>query len=510
MKLERKELARFLWTIAAALLIAGYLRYTIQGELLKFSEILLITGAVLTVVAFVLGFPYMSQYFSKRSSKLGTNTAILTIAALAILVFVNFVGFRHHKRFDLTSEKLYTLSDQTKKIVGDLKNDVTIVHFSKLPDSATDDLMAEYVNLGPHVKYQSVDPEQKPDVAKQFGATRMGDVIATSGAHTEHIEPGTRGQISEEDVTTALIKLTRDKSKMVCFVTGHGERSLTDSSGTGYSTADQGLKKQFYTDKSVNLVSENGVPSDCDVLVIAGPTQSYLSQEAAIIAKFLEGGGKALIEVDPETEPKFGDIFQAWNINVGENVVIDASGMGQLIGAGPGVPLVTDYGTSPITKGFTGSMTYFPLARTVSIADKSKTDPEAVELLKTSPRSFTTPNLKEKKIKYDPKTDTLGPLSLAVAANRKAGDKSERLVVIGDSDFASNRAIADYRNGDLFYNTISWLAQDESLISIRPKSPANRRVNMTEAQSAAMKWLDLVFFPGIVILSGVYIWWKRR
>jgi ABC-type uncharacterized transport system involved in gliding motility auxiliary subunit len=370
--------------------------------------------------------------------------------------------------------------------------------------------MAEYVNLGPHVKYQAVDPEQKPDVAKQYGATHMGDLIAASGSRTERIEPGIRGQVGEEDVTTGLIKLTRDKSKMVCFLTGHGEKSVSDSSDTGYSSAEQGLKKESYTDKSVNLVADNGVPADCDVLVIPGPTQSFLPPEATMISKYLGEGGKVLIEVDPETDPKLGDIFQAWNIKVGDNVVIDASGMGQLIGAGPAIPLVTTYGSSPITKGFTGSMTYFPLARTVSIADTSKTDPEAVELLKTSPRSFTTPNLKEKKITYNPKTDTLGPLSLAVEANRKAGNKTERLVVIGDSDFASNRAVNDYRNGDLFYNTINWLAQDENLISIRPKSPANRRVTMTTGQEAALHWLDLVFFPGAVILSGVYIWWKRR
>ncbi len=510
MKLERKEMAQFLWTIAAAMLIAGYLRYSIQGELLRFSRVLLIAGTVLAVAAIVIGLPYLVEFFSRRSSKLGTNTAILTLAVLAILVFVNFVGFRHHKRFDLTTEKLYTLSDQTRKIVAGLPNEVTIVHFSKAPDAATDDLLNEYANLGPHVKYQAVDPEQKPEVAKQYGVTRQGELIAASGGHIERIESGMRGQVTEEDVTTALIKLSRAKSKTVCFVTGHGEKSLSDTAGTGYSGAEAGLKKENYSDKSINLISENGVPADCDVVVIAGPTQAFLPQEAELMSKYLDGGGKALIEVDPETDPKLGEIFQAWNINVGDNVVIDASGMGQLIGAGPGIPLVTDYGASPITKGFSGSMTYFPLARTVSIADKSKTDPEAVELLKTSARSFTTPNLKEKKIKYDPKTDTLGPLSLGVAASRKAGEKSERLVVIGNSNFASNRAINDYRNGDLFFNTISWLAQDENLISIRPKSPANRRVTMTAAQESAMKWLDLVFFPGIVILSGVYIWWKRR
>jgi len=360
------------------------------------------------------------------------------------------------------------------------------------------------------VKFQTVDPQVKPDVAAQYGAKQPDEVIAASGPRTQHIEPGNRGQISEEDVTTALLKLTRDKSKTVCFVTGHGEKSLSDTSGVGYSAANDGLKKEIYTVKTVNLVSENGVPSDCDVVVIAGPKQGFFPQEVAMLSKYIDGGGDALIEVDPETDPKLGEIFDAWNIRVGDNFVLDASGMGRLIGAGPAIPLVADYGSSPITKGFEGSLTFFPLARTVVIADKSKSDPEAVELLKTSARSFTTANLKQKEIKYDPKTDTLGPLSLGVTANRKSGDKSERLVVIGNSNFASNQAIGGYRNGDLFYNTIDWLAQEGNLISIRPKSPANRRVNMTEAQGAALKWLDLFFLPGIVIIAGVYIWWKRR
>jgi ABC-type uncharacterized transport system involved in gliding motility auxiliary subunit len=262
------------------------------------------------------------------------------------------------------------------------------------------------------------------------------------------------------------------------------------------------------------LVSETGVPADCSVLVIAGPMQAYFPQEVDKITKYFGASGKALIEVDPEVETKLADdklgaIFSSWNVNVGNNVAIDASGVGQLMGAGPAIPLVTDFGTSPITSNFKGSMTFFPLARTVSIADKSKTDIEAVELLKTSPRSFTKQKL-ERQVSYDPKTDTPGPLSLGVAASRKEGDRSARVVVIGDSDFASNQALDQARNGDLFYNTINWLAQDENLISIRPKTTTNRRVNLTEAQARGLSWIDLFGLPGIVIFSGIYIWWKRR
>jgi ABC-type uncharacterized transport system involved in gliding motility auxiliary subunit len=177
------------------------------------------------------------------------------------------------------------------------------------------------------------------------------------------------------------------------------------------------------------------------------------------------------------------------------------------------VPLVVDYGESPITRSFSGSMTFFPLARTVSIADKNKSVPEDVELLKTSARSFTIPNLNVKEVQFDPKT--AGPLSLGVSAERKNppgenGPKGGHLVVIGNSEFAANKWAGLQRNGDLFMNTVNWLAQDVDLISIRPKSPTNRRVTFTETQQRELTWFSLLLLPGIVILSGVYIWWKRR
>ena len=507
MKWDREELARFIGTTGIAMLVAGYLRYSIQGELLTFSKVVLAIGALCLLASIVIGFGGILRFFSKRSSQLGTNTTILSVVVIALLVIVNFVGFRHHKRFDLTTEKLYTLSDQTRQVVGGLQKDVTIVRFDKSPNAALDDQMAEYTSLSRHLKFQNIDPQQKPEVAQQYGATRMGDVILASGPRKEHLETGAT---SEEDITGAIIKVTQDKVKTVCFVTGHGEKSLTDDGEDGYSHLDAGLKKENYVTRTLNLVSENGVASDCSVVVIAGPTQQFFPQEAEMLNQYLAGSGKGLILVDPQTDPKLGEIFQAWNTNVGDNVVIDSSGVGSLLGAGPAIPLVTTFGESPITKNFARSMTFFPLARTVSIADKSKTDPQIVELLKTSPQSFTVPNLKQGQNKLTFNPDTAGPLSLGVAASRKAEGGEARVVVIGNSTFAANPYVGLQKNGDLFYNTIDWLAQDENLISIRPKSQTNRRVTLTQGQSSALTWLDLIILPGIVIFSGVYIWWKRR
>jgi ABC-type uncharacterized transport system involved in gliding motility auxiliary subunit len=512
MKWDREEIASFIGTIGMAMLVASGVRYSIQGELLTTSKVLLIAGGVFVLAAVVLGFRAIVTAFSGRGAQQGTNTIILTLAVIGILVVINFVGFRHHKTFDLTTEKLYTLSDQTRNIVSGLKQDLTVARFDKTPNTAFDDLMAEYKALSPHFKYQFVDPQQKPEVAQDFGATHLGDVVVAYGVRKDHLDASAHAQLGEEDVTGAIVKLTSDKAKEVCFVTGHGERSLTDGSQDGYTQVDAGLKKENLTTKTVNLIAENGVPADCSVLVIAGPKQTYYPQETAMIGKFLDAGGDVLIMVDPATDPKLDDLFQAWNVDVGSNVVVDASGMGQLFGGGPIIPVVQDFGSSPITKGFAGSVAFFPLARTAAIADKSKTIPQTVELLKTSERSFTIPKLEpgQKKISFDSKTDKIGPLSLGVAANRKVGDKEARLVVYGNSQFAANPWVSQQRNGDLFFNTIDWLSQDENLISIRPKSPTNRRVNLSEAQSAALHWLNLVLLPGLVIFSGVYIWWKRR
>jgi ABC-type uncharacterized transport system involved in gliding motility auxiliary subunit len=512
MKWDREEIASFIGTIGVAMLVASGVRYSIQGELLTTSKVLLIAGGVLVLAAVILGFRSIVRAFSGRSAQQGTNTTILTVAVIAILGVLNFVGFRHKKTFDLTTEKLYTLSDQTRNIVSSLKQDLTVARFDKTPNATFDDLMAEYKALSPHFKYQFVDPQQKPEVAQDFGATRMGDVVVAYGVRKDHLDAGAHGQLGEEDVTGAIVKVISDKAKEVCFVTGHGEKSLSDGSQDGYAQVDAGLKKENYTTKTINLIADNGVPADCSALVIAGPKQGFYPQETAMLGKFLDAGGDALIMVDPATDPKLDDLLQSWNVAVGNNVVVDASGMGQIFGGGPIIPLVQDFGSSPITKGFQGSMAFFPLARTASIADRSKSIPQTVELLKTSERSFTIPKLEpgQKRITFDPKTETMSALSLGVAANRKVGDKDARLVVIGNSQFAANPSVGQGRNGDLFFNTIEWLTQDENLISIRPKSATNRRVTLSEAQSAALHWLNLVLLPGLVIFSGVYIWWKRR
>jgi ABC-type uncharacterized transport system involved in gliding motility auxiliary subunit len=508
-KLDWKRERRWLASFGLALAAAGLVRYSTQGELTRLSEGLLIGGGVLFLAGLVLSYREIVAFFSVRSSQLGANALTITVLVLVVLGLINFLGYRHKKRIDVTSEKLYTLSDESRKTAANLKKDVDIIRFARTPDTTFKDLADEYVNAGSHVHYREVDPQEKPEVARQYDVKHMNDVVVSSGSHNETLT-GT----GEQDITNAIIKVTRDTVKTICFVDGHGEKSLASAEGDGLQGDDKALKSEGYQTKTVNLVSSGEVPNDCSVLVDAGPKQALFPQEAGFISKYLDNGGRALLLLDPETDPKVDSILDAWNISLGSNVVIDASGVGRLFGTGPAVPLVVDYGANPIVQNFTGTMTFFNLARTVSIKDKGKSDPEATELLKTSPRSFTVPNLKTKEVRYDPAKDQAGPLSLGVAAERKTGSgatsKDARLVVIGNSAFATNQWAGLQRNGDLFVNTINWLAQDEDLISVRPKNPTNRRVILTETQQRELVLASLFFLPGLVLISGAVIWFKRR
>ncbi len=511
MEVQRKQITQIAGLVGLLLLVAGYVLYSVNEQLQLSTKVVLIVGGALIITWFVLGFRSVTGFFSKRSSKLGTNTTVLVIAVLAILVFLNYLGFRHHKTFDLTSQKLYTLSDQTKKIVNPLRSDVQIYMFARSsgPEGqqvqSMKDEMGLYESQNHHVHFTVVDPQENPGLAKQYDISRMGEVVVVNGSHVQHLQDTTEG-----DITSAILKVTSTTVKTVCFIEGHGEKSISATDAKGYSAVDSGLQKQNYNVKSINLVTTGSVPSDCSVLVDPGPTKPFFPQEAQMIEKYLNGGGTAMFLLDPGTDPQLSAIMQPWNVNVGDDYVIDVSGVGRLLGAGPAIPLVLSYGDNPIVRDFQNSMTFFPLARTVAIADTSKSEPQATELLKTSAASFTVASLGNGTVKYDPKKDQRGPLSLGVAAENKSGTADPRLVVIGNSEFATNQWQDQQRNGDLFYNSVNWLTEESNLISIRPKEAANRRVTLTEAQQREVEWISSVFVPLFVVVIGIIVWLKRR
>ena len=500
MELSRKELLKYLGTLGLALLVSTYLWYSVTEVMGKLKASLLIAGGVLLLISLIGNFGAIWESSQKRSSKLGANSAATIIAALAIFAFVNFLGYRHHKKFDLTAEKLFTLSDQTKKVLGGLQKDVKILNFNKTEEGVAT-VVEQYRDLNKHITYERIDLQARPELASQFkGITGRGETVVMAGKRMEKV-----ASLDEQSLTSAIMKVTRDQAKTVCFIEGHGEKELGGGGPEGYQQVDAKLRADNYATKSINLMATNQIPADCSVLVLAGPKKALLPSEAEMVKKYLNEGGKLMVELDPEADPELSDLVKDWHIEVHNDTAIDFRGVREV---GLAVPLVTQYGQHPITKDFVrGTKTFYPQAR--SLKAESKDGITVIDLLKTSEACFGETELKGKEPTFDEGKDTKGPLTLGVAATKKIGEKDARLIVIGDSDFASNAYQRSVANGDLFVNTINWLAEEQDLISIRPKSQTNRDVQLSATAQNLLFWL-IFFMPVAVIGLGISIWWKRR
>ena len=316
--------------------------------------------------------------------------------------------------------------------------------------------------------------------------------------------------LREEDVTNALMKIVKGETKTIYFVQGHGEKKIDDNDRTGYSNAKAASEKENYVVKTVNLVEQGKVPDDASLLVMAGPTTEPFPNEMEQIEGFLNKGGSVLILLDPPPAPSLAEFMKKWDINVGNNFVVDASGVGRLFGAGPTIPLVTNYSRHKITENFK-VMTFFPFVRSVAPMNPPVNGINAETLLSSNERSWGETNLKSNEAAFDEKTDLKGPVSLATVATKDLGEnKKARLIVYGTSNFAANSAFGLQGNGNLFLNTVSWLAQDENFISIRPKNPEDRRLTMTEAQGRLVSYVMLLLLPVGVLVAGISVWAKRR
>ncbi len=511
--------------LGLAIVAAAMISYSVRSIWSTYQTIAVVIGGALLAVSLALKSGEIRAGLGRRSARFGINSAASVVFLVGVLALVNYLGAQHVKRIDTTTEKIYSLSDQSVNVVQQVNQGLRIRAFYPGADYApARDLLDLYKAKNNKISYEFIDPDKQPGLAQQFSVTvygdfqnpmsgesfRYGTLILEMADKTERIEKQSE-PLREEDMTNALMKIVKGEKKTIYFVEGHGEKKIDDADRTGLSAAKGGLEKENYVIKSVNLVQEAKVPDDAAVLIMAGPTSEPFSNEMEFIDGYLNKGGSVLVLLDAPPGPSLSDFMKKWSIDIGNNIVLDASGVGRLFGAGPQIPLVTSYGNHKITERMSRVMTFFPLVRSVSPAEPPVSGISVEKLLNTNERSWGETNIKSGEASFDEKTDLKGPVSLAVAATKDLGEnKKARLIVFGDSDFASNSYLGQQGNGNLFTNTVTWLAQDENFISIRPKNPEDRRLTMTEAQGRLVSYVSLLLLPLGILLTGVSVWMKRR
>jgi ABC-type uncharacterized transport system involved in gliding motility auxiliary subunit len=468
----------------------------------------------------------IAQMFAGRQARYGALSTVSILIVLGILSAVNYIGAQQKKRWDLTENQAFSLSDQTRNVLAKLDAPLQVRVFAREADFLRfRDRLGEYEYLSSQITTEYIDPDRNPAAAQQYEVQSYGTIVVSYRDRTERTTMDT-----EQDITNTIIKAVTGAQKKVLFTQGHGERDIASSDREGYSAVAEALKRENYAVESLALAQAGSIPEGTSVIVVSGPRTDFLEGEITAISDYLAKGGKLMLMLDPPERadaPPLANLIglaRAWGVEVNQDVVVDASGMGRLFGASEAVPLAVNYPTHPITDRFS-LMTMYPFARSVTVMAPPPDGKIVQPVVETGEQSWAETNLKglfaSQPVEPD-NADRRGPITVAAsttasvpAPEGQAPDPDTprpetRVVVFGDSDFAATSYLDFQGNRDLFMNSIGWLAQQENLISIRPKATSDRRITMTAAQQTNLIWLSLLLVPGFIFGAGFYSWWRRR
>jgi len=320
---------------------------------------------------------------------------------------------------------------------------------------------------------------------------------------------------TEEGISNALIRLFMGQ-RTACSIQGHGERDLDSTDRIGYSRVKKEFENESYLTKSVTLLQKMEIPSDCSMVIVAGPETDYLPQEVETIRKYVVGGGRAMFMLDPGVQlPELSKLLGDWNVTVRNDLVIDENPVAQIFGTEPTMPLILKYGSSPITQPISGRASLFPYSRSFAIGKDYKAGVSDESLCDTSDASFGVAdfNPKMRSVSFRAGKDFKGPLTVALSGTVSGeGEKKTegRFIALGTSMVPANAFLGFQSNRDLFMNMIDWLSADVNLISIRPKPPESQHLMMTAAQMTKLLWLGVIGLPLLIVVAGILVWWERR
>lgn len=454
----------------------------------------------------------------KKNVKYGAGAGIFTILTLAVVVAVNLVSVKIHKRFDMSAEGEFSLSQQTLKALQSLTENVTVYAFIREEKTKeARDLLEQYSYESPKFRFEILDPDKKPALAKKYAVREYNTyIVETASGHKEVVT-----KLGEESLTNAILKSMTGSVKKIYFMEGHGERNIEDKEAPGWLAAKQGLESSGYSINKVNLYTSAEIPKDADLLIIAGPSSDFQPAEVEKLRKRLDDGKPVYLFMDPVHLPNLQGLLGEYGLEFFNDLILDP--ISQQLGFDPMVAAVAEYNAHPAVKDLRGA-SFFPIARSIELNPQNKKKAEVKPIASTSKSSwseFDMSSIEKGSPTFDDRTDRPGPRILIASAEweagaareeRKIGEKAvrARLVVAGDSDFATNTTLGMSANRDLFLNMSSWLLEEENRISIRPKAKGFQPILFTRSQLALVFWVAVALAPMTMVSMGVYVWRRRR
>ena len=514
--------------------LAGAILAVSIEEIRNFSITVLIIGLSLLFVALVLSPRAVAMFMVGRRGRYGTNIAVMTVAFFSIVVLVNFLLFRTSTRFDTTATRVFTLSAQTVQVLERLESPVRANAFFVPGNNATafarqqaEDLLNEFSRQGSNFTYRFIDPQLEREKSVRYSVTDFPTVVF------EDVDQGSQqgvSNFSEQDFLTGILIATGIRQKRVYHLTGHNEASRTRDPATGETDPDgfdfalQGMQRDNYDVRALNLRQEGVVPQDAAVLIIAGPKKDLSTDERDAIIEYLLDGGKLVALMDPETPDSFRQLLSVWGVQLATEHVADlvSNVAGELL-----TPMLQKSNGQFLTSGSSGipiadtlDVVFFPGSTAMRMALAPEDLPTFISytpLARSTPASWLETDPLD--VDFNPGEDLAGPLDM-VAVVQAGGTLDGRfvtrpenllkIVIFGDSDFVRNGFYFSSENADLLLNSVNWLAEDFDLIAVRPKLVPFRELVVNTRERDFIKWSSWFVPPTIMLILGLIVWWRRR
>lgn len=494
-------------------LFVGLIFGLIMPGLRYYAWGILALGAALLAIAGVLDFRRVRGALVSRRGKFGLSTIVKVSLFSGIILLANAISVGTYHRFDFTGLAQFTLTSQTKEMLAELDKPVEILNFftPSVPvtvSSYAKNLLTEYQSYTDQLTVRNIDPDLNPDQARQYRVNQLGAKYGVTVFRSEQGQRQVYGpQITaeaEHAFTSAILEVTGIKQKKVYFLTGHGEHSIHSD----YGIARSGLRDNLFQVDELDLLRTPSVPEDAAALIMAGPQQTYVTSEQEILKDYLENEGRIFMLWNPDPPPWLRQLLADWWVDIEDGMIVDPPSH---VAPNQDTPLVPR-----IRNSFQLAETYFPGAAAVF---PKETIPEGVALLPlvwTSPESWIeTQFVLGEEPEFNEQSDRKGPLPIGALISTTSADeavdsKGTRLVLIGDSDFPSNRHFRNGNNGELFLTAVNWLTAGEQIISVDRKVLVARRLLLNPEQERFLHVSSIGLFPLLLLVAGGYVWWRRR
>lgn len=473
----------------------------------------------------------MDFLVSKRTRQ-GANVSLIVALVLGIIVFVNVLAKEHAWRKDFTRGGKNSLSDQTTKVLDSLSQGVKAYYFnSQSAKEKGEYTLKNFQRRSKHFHYEFVDSDRRPTFTQTKGVNGNDLVLLELEGTNKSVRVT---GATEEAVTNGLMKLLRTRDQSVYFITGHGERSLNDSSAAGFSTLKGELEKQGYAVKDLNLISEGKIPADAAVVVIAGARTAFFPKELEILSAWLKAKGHLLVSAELDLQEsglakgskQVADLLQPFGIELHGQMLVDPTN--KAANVEPQVLFGFTTGSRhPITKAFPVSSSQavmavnflFPLTTHITFAQKE--DLTFSPIVTTSGQAWAESDwnsVRKGSVTFDQNSDARGILNLGLAAEEVAEGAAgsdpatlprSRMVVFGASTFVQNTMVDKIGNRDLFLNAVAWLANDEKYISIRPTEENDGLKSFSNSVVNLVLVITIFLMPLTIVITGIIVWYRR-